>query len=162
MILNIRAFHAPDATIQDSIEKSSQNSSKIDEKWSKKGVKNQTPCRGPFLEPFRAHFCIIWKLFWIRNPPFGAQIRPKSIQMDPKWLQKGSPTGCLILNSSFNQFSLIFELFLGWFFDAVLDRRIWWMKNANVQNQQFFTIDFKDFTVATKSENHSKIFEKLC
>ena len=33
------------------------------------------------------------------------------------------------------------------------------MKNANVQNHPCFTIDFKDFTVATKSENHRKYWK---
>ena len=34
------------------------------------------------------------------------------------------------------------------------------MKNATVQNHLIFTIDFEDFTVATKSENNKKSFEK--
>ena len=36
------------------------------------------------------------------------------------------------------------------------------MKNANVQNLPIFTVDLADFTVALTSENHQKIFEKLC
>ena len=35
------------------------------------------------------------------------------------------------------------------------------MKSANVQNHLIFTIDFEDFTEATKYEKHSKLLETL-
>ena len=79
VILNIRVFHSPDATIQNSIEKSSQNSSKINENWSKKRVKNQTPCRRPFLEPFWDHFGSILEPFWSQNRPESRPEAEKSL-----------------------------------------------------------------------------------
>ena len=62
----------------------------------------------------------------------------------------------------FQAFFIDFRAFFWGFFDAVLDRRRMWMKNVNVQNLPIFTMDFKDFTVAMKSENQQKIYEKLC
>ena len=35
------------------------------------------------------------------------------------------------------------------------------MQSANVQNHSIFTIDFEDFTEATKYEKHSKLLETL-
>ena len=37
-----------------------------------------------------------------------------------------------------------------------------WFRTRFVQNHPIFEIDFKDFTVATKSEKHWKIYEKRC
>ncbi len=94
VILNSRVFHSHDATIQNSNEKASPNSLKINENWSKKRVQNQTPCREPFLEPFLVHFLSIWDPVWIRNGPFGAQRRQKSL-----------PRGLLNTASIFHSFS---------------------------------------------------------
>ena len=57
---------------------------------------------------------------------------------------------------------MILALFLIWFFDDVFDQRMMWITKSIVQNPPIFTIDFKDFAIATKYENRWKIFEKLC
>ena len=95
VILNIRAFHAQDATIQNIIENTSQNSSKIIENWSKKRVQNQAPCRGPFWEPF-------WVYFGFVLDPFSTIWRPMS--------SKIVPGGLLNTTSIFHYFCNLFQV----------------------------------------------------
>ena len=38
-------------------------------------------------------------------------------------------------------------------FDDVFDQRMMWITKSIVQNPRIFTIDFKDFAIATKYEN---------
>ena len=112
-----------------------------------------------------SHFqrAIFQPLKAIRND-VGSRMGPKlnqnNAKMVPKWLHKGSPIEWSISNQFwvpiFNDFGFV----LTRFFYTVWDRRIMWMKNANVQNHLSFTMDFKDFIVATKSKNHYKVIEK--
>ena len=77
---------------------------------------------------------------------FGNEMGPK---MEPTWSQNGPKMAPKRIPDRVLDSELVFEpifidfwaVFL-WFFDAVLDRRIMWMKNANVQNHPIFTIDF--------------------
>ena len=66
---------------------------------------------------------------------------------------EGFSFGC-VLGSILGQIFIDFGTVLEWFFYAFLDRRILWMKSANVQNHLIFAIDFEGFTVATKYEKH--------
>ena len=86
-------------------------------------------------------------------------------KMEPTWSQNGAKMlsedgvgegfsfGC-VLGSILGPIFIDFRTVLECFFDASLDRRILWMKSANVQNHSIFTIDFEDFTEATKYEKH--------
>ena len=71
---------------------------------TKKSMKIEAAFRRPPETDFLASRCDSGRF----QGQHGSKMDPK---WGPKWLQKGSPTGYLILNSFFNQFSLIFELF---------------------------------------------------
>ena len=91
----------------------------------------------------------------------------------PFWLHKGpqKSTKIILFNASMaslsskrffltfcSGFSLISSIFLRPF----LYWRFAWTEKADVQNHPIFTVDLKDFTVAMKSDNQPKIYEKLC
>ena len=133
----------------------------------------RSPCRRGQREKSQkineSRSCVLRGIFWPLNAlpsDIGSRMGPKGSQngakMEPKWLQKGSPIEWSISNPFLVPFFNDFGPVLKWFFYAVLDRRIMCMKNANVQNHPIFAVDFKDFTVAMKSEKQQKIYEKLC